>query len=228
MHAYEQNYPRKIRSFVRRQRRFTSEEEKEYTFLFQHYGLQLENIHSFLKEASSIILDIGFGMGESLFESAQQILLQDPDSKIQCLGVEVHQPGIFQLMKRLHQHQFNHVKLICGDVLDVLEKVPDHTFSNIHVFFPDPWPKKRHHKRRLLRKDTIEIFIRKIKPEGLLEISTDVQDYAEEIFNILENQPVIKSMTIADQNYPRPLTRFKQKGLKAGHSIYDLWVQKIR
>lgn len=241
--------PRRIRSFVRRARSFSSLQAEYYATLWQQFGVDpvTHPWSDIFSLDTSIGLDVGFGMGESLVEWAK--LAQDNEC---ILGVEVHRPGILQAMQVLQMQQISqqHVKIIEGDVLDVLTSwVPDASVHRIQILFPDPWPKRRHRKRRLLRAETLSLFIRKLKSGGTLYFISDWQAYAESVLDICLTKSNLENLT--DMNEVRPpsgsdlaitltehgvrsyedlipelQTRFARKGLAQGHKIYSLCFRK--
>jgi tRNA (guanine-N7-)-methyltransferase len=184
--------------------------------LWPRYGINLsQQIH--LKDPT--YLEIGFGMGNSLATQA----LQHPE--INFMGIEVHQPGVGSLLLQLEKNQLSNVAIISQDAVEVLEKhIPAHSLAAIQIFFPDPWPKKRHHKRRLIQADFVKLLHQTLKPHGILHLATDWEDYAEQMQTVISasglfvpSQPLIE----------RPLTKFEQRGKKLGHGVWDLTFSAI-
>ncbi len=147
------------------------------------------------------------------------------------LGVEVHKPGIGHLLLQLEQHEINNVRILCHDAVEILEKnITDDSLAGIHLFFPDPWPKKRHHKRRIVQTEFIDLMTRKLQPGGYFHAATDWQDYAEHILAVLQQQPDLINQS-SDQTYCerpayRPVTKFERRGLALGHGVWDLIFRK--
>lgn len=215
---------RPIRSFARREGRLTASQKKALERLWGHYGLALEteplNLTAVFDRQAPRILEIGFGNGESLIAQAQTT----PETDF--LGVEVYRPGIGHLLLRLESERLNNVRVICGDVLDILCYLPHRSLEGVQIFFPDPWPKKRHHKRRLIQPPFIESLWHKMKPEGRLHLATDWQDYAEQTIAVLNRHHGFHRFTeaahLTDGFGERPLTKFEQRGRQQGRRIWEL------
>lgn len=166
--------------------------------------------------AKKRILEIGFGMGHSLLAMAEQF------PQYQFLGVEVYRPGIGSVLNAIHKKQLKNIRLICGDVVPVLQRIPPHVLDAILIFFPDPWPKKRHHKRRLIQSSFIELISQTLKIGGYLHIATDWQNYAEQIKAVLEGYPQLTDASVNEAVVmPRITTKFEQRGQKLGHDIFE-------
>lgn len=166
-------------------------------------------------------LEIGFGMGATLAELAERHPERD------FLGIEVHRPGVGNLLRLLSARQLSNVRVISMDAVEVLENYfPDATFEAIYIFFPDPWPKKRHHKRRLIQPDFAALAQRKLRVGGVLHVATDWENYAQHILTVLESTPGLinahGSHHFAPNRNERPLTKFEQRGLRLGHGVWDL------
>lgn len=208
---------RKIRSFVRREGRMTARQQRAIDTLWKRYvlefnpGLKLDTIFS----TDAITLEIGFGMGASLAEMAQQ------QPVMNFLGVEVHRPGVASLIADLDEQGNDNVRIICADVVEVLTQViPDSSLDRVLILFPDPWPKQRHHKRRLVQVEFVEQLKQKLKPGGLLHLATDWQNYAEHMLEVLSK---IKGLErVSAEKDPRPMTKFERRGLRLGHVVSDL------
>jgi len=214
-----------IRSFVRRRQQWmTPRQAKGLETSWTLYGLTLEA--GFLaSEAEEYILEIGFGMGQSLAIMAQQ----NPEKKF--IGVEVHKPGVGALLAEIKEQQINNIQIFNNDVNDVLKQcIKDESLSKVQIFFPDPWPKKRHHKRRLIQADFIKILHLKLKPGGLLHLATDWQNYAEQMLAVLEGDPNFINSAgegkFLPHRHDRPMTKFERRGLNLGHDVWDLLYQK--
>jgi tRNA (guanine-N7-)-methyltransferase len=160
-------------------------------------------------------------MGTSLAEIAGRHPERD------FLGIEVHRPGVGNLLRLLAARGLTNVRVICADAVEVLQHfVPDASFAAVYVFFPDPWPKKRHHKRRLIQPEFAALVARKLRPGGVLHVATDWEEYAQHIMAVLEATPDVTNLhgggAFAPERGERPLTKFEQRGLRLGHGVWDL------
>ena len=169
------------------------------------------------------ILEIGFGMGGTTAEIAAQRPGDD------FLGIEVHEPGVGALLKLLGERALNNVRVIQHDAVEVLEHmiVPE-SLDGVHIFFPDPWHKARHHKRRLLQAPFVALLASRLKPNGYLHCATDWENYAEQMLAVLGSEPTLRNTTDAYARRPayRPVTKFEQRGLRLGHGVWDLLFQR--
>ena len=165
------------------------------------------------------ILEIGFGMGET----TAAIALAYPHHDY--IGIEVHSPGVGGLLKLIEEKQLPNLRLVQHDAMDVVEHmIAPAALAGIHVFFPDPWPKTRHHKRRLIQPPFAHLLASRLTPGGYLHLATDWQEYAEQMLEVLTAEPLLKNTAAAFAPRPdhRPLTKFEQRGLKLGHGVWDL------
>jgi tRNA (guanine-N7-)-methyltransferase len=166
-------------------------------------------------------LEIGFGDGDNLAELARRHPEQD------FLGAEVHRPGVGRLLLSVEADRINNIRVLDDDVMPALqERIPDGSLDAILIYFPDPWPKKRHHKRRLLQSETAELFARRLKPGGRLHLATDWEDYARHALEVLGACAAFQN-SAADGGFvaraaERPETKFERRGLKLGHKVFDL------
>lgn len=215
---------RSIRSFTLRQGRLTSAQRHALETLWPIYGLDpgqnLDAQAVFGREAP-ITLEIGFGNGETL----TQMAAENPDRDF--VGIEVHRPGVGHLLLQLKERELGNVRVYCADAVEVLaHNVADASLAGINVFFPDPWPKKRHHKRRLVNPEFIRLAARKLKPRGLFHAATDWEDYAEQMLNVLEGCAELENLEGSRLYSPRPphrpLTKFEARGQRLGHGVWDL------
>jgi len=218
----------RIFSFVRRQGRITAAQKSALEKLWPKYGLSsevlLEPEKVFGREAP-LVLEIGFGMGQSLAAMAQA------DSSKNYIGIEVHRPGVGSLLNALEEKALSHVKVYCADAVMILKEcIPPESLSEILIYFPDPWPKKRHHKRRLIQPDFIKIILSCLKPGGILHCATDWKDYAEQMMAVLSGFPDLVNTSgegvYADRPAWRPETKFEKRGQRLGHGIWDLVFQR--
>lgn len=175
--------------------------------------------------SAPLIVEIGFGSGDSLAQTAAA----NPDKDY--IGIEVHRPGVGHLMLLLEQQGLTNVRIYCHDAMDIIEhKLPDHSLDGVHLFFPDPWPKKKHHKRRIVRPSFIELLTRKLKKDGYFHAATDWEHYAEHMLEILSAATGLKNDSptgdYCERPDYRPLTRFEKRGLRLGHGVWDLIFRK--
>lgn len=225
------NKHRPIRSYVLRMGRMTHRQQQALDQLWPAYGINLEpgeplDLDTLFGRQAPHICEIGFGMGDSLLQMAQH------NPNIDYVGIEVHQPGIGALLAAIQQHDINNIRLLHGDAATLL---PAHfapnTWDGFHIFFPDPWPKKRHHKRRLLQQPFLSLLQRQLKPNGHLHIATDWQDYAEATLTLLQHMPGFINQTNHNTFLPRPAwrpeTKFEKRGIRHGHDLWDLLFKKL-
>jgi tRNA (guanine-N7-)-methyltransferase len=218
----------KIRSFIRRQGRTTPGQQRAIDRLWPIYGLEQNHVINYkdiFGRTAPLIVEIGFGNGESITEMAAKQTDND------YLGIEVHKPGIGHLLLQLEQLEINNVRILCYDAVEILEKnITDNSLAGIHLFFPDPWPKKRHHKRRIVQTEFVDLVTCKLQPGGYFHAATDWQDYAEHMLVVLQKQPNLINQS-SDQTYCerpdyRPVTKFERRGLALGHGVWDLIFRK--
>ena len=165
------------------------------------------------------VLEIGFGMGET----TARIAAENPGRNF--LGIEVHSPGVGALLRRLEEQGLTNVRVIQHDAVEVVrDMIPPASLAGIHVFFPDPWPKKRHHKRRLLQQEFVELLASRLVPGGYLHAATDWEEYAEHILAVFSDVESLRNTatTYAERPAWRPQTKFETRGLKLGHGVRDL------
>jgi tRNA (guanine-N7-)-methyltransferase len=220
---------RLIRSFVRREGRMTRSQAHALETAWPCYGLEfspgLLDFTAIFGREAPLVLEIGFGMGLSLLSMAAQAPEQD------FIGIEVHRPGVGALLAGMVAQQVRNIRIFCMDAVQVLQTViPDNSLNRVQIFFPDPWPKKRHHKRRLLQAAFIELLYQKLQPEGILHIATDWQAYAAEVLVLLEGNLKFHNCQAEGGYMPRPatrpLTKFEQRGQRLGHGVWDIMFTK--
>ncbi|GAB4128576.1 MAG: tRNA (guanosine(46)-N7)-methyltransferase TrmB [Sideroxydans sp.] len=214
---------RHIRSYVLRQGHLTPAQKRAVETLLPRWGIAyaaqpLDLSQAFGRSAPKI-LEIGFGMGDSTAAIAQA----HPEKDYLCL--EVHTPGVGNLLKLIEARGLTNIRIIQHDAVEVLrDMIGDGMLDGVHVFFPDPWHKARHHKRRLLQAPLVAQLARKLKPGAYLHAATDWQDYAEQMLAVFTAEPLLEN-TVADyapRPAYRPLTKFEQRGLRLGHGVWDL------
>jgi tRNA (guanine-N7-)-methyltransferase len=214
-----------IRSYVKREGRLTKSQQYALDNYWEQHGVgfgsDVINLHALYKRRAPLILDIGVGTGDSTFNHA----LTHPENDY--LAIEVHRPGIGQLLNNIASNNLTNIKVSNDDVLDVLQhQIPDRSISQIFIFFADPWPKKRHHKRRLINTQLIELIKKKIAAHGRLHIATDWQDYADHIQKLCRSDPELINLAGNNVNsVPRPNwrinTRYESRGLRLEHKVWD-------
>jgi tRNA (guanine-N7-)-methyltransferase len=183
------------------------------------YSRQPLNLNSSFGRVAPKILEIGFGMGEP----TAQIAVAHPQNDY--LALEVHPPGVGSLLKQIEAQNIHNIRIIQHDAVEVLrDMVLDATLDGVHVFFPDPWHKARHNKRRLIQSPFVAQLVQKLKPSGYIHVATDWQDYAEQILGVLSAEPLLQNTTSEYSARPhyRPLTKFEKRGLNLGHDVWDL------
>jgi tRNA (guanine-N7-)-methyltransferase len=219
---------RPVRSYVLRQGRLSPAQSRALQTLSARYALpfaatSLDFAQTFGRDAP-VVLEIGCGMGETSASIAQA----RPD--IDFIGVEVHGPGVGALLNRIDAAHLTNVRIVQHDAVEVVDAmIPERSLAGVHVYFPDPWPKKRHHKRRLLKPAFVNALARRLAPGGYLHVATDWAPYAEEILMALSSEPLLAN---AAQRYSprpawRPQTKFEARGLKLGHEVFDLLFRRV-
>jgi tRNA (guanine-N7-)-methyltransferase len=171
-----------------------------------------------------VALEIGFGMGESTVTIAQAL------PEVDFLALDVHPPGVGNLLKRIEEEGVTNIRVMRHDAVEVVEKwIAPGSLSRIHIFFPDPWPKARHHKRRLVQSPFIHTLAQRLKPGGVMHLATDWENYAEQMLEVLSAEPLLKNQAQGYSPRPdyRPLTKFEQRGLRLGHGVWDLLFERI-
>jgi tRNA (guanine-N7-)-methyltransferase len=225
----EQSY-RPIRSYVLRQGKLTSAQKKAIENYWHRYGIDFNeeqlDFKSVFGRSAAVTLEIGFGDGDSLLEQACNY----PDQNF--IGIEVHSPGVGHLLNRIHQENINNLRVIRHDAIEVFEKlVPENSLDRVQLFFPDPWHKKRHHKRRILNDSFINTIYRHLVVGGQFHMATDWENYAEHMLNEMDNAKGFKNNAgrgnYSNNKGARQQTKFERRGLKLGHGVWDLIYTKI-
>jgi tRNA (guanine-N7-)-methyltransferase len=216
-----------IRSYVLRQGRVTDAQRRARDELLPRFGVPFSrsplDLDRVFGRAAPKILEIGFGMGETTAD----IAARQPGNDY--LGIEVHTPGVGGLLKRIAGLGLTNVRVIQHDAVEVIEHmIPPASLDGVHVFFPDPWPKKRHHKRRLIQPAFVSLLAARMKPGAYLHVATDWEDYALCILETLSGEPKLRNTAEAFAPRPghRPLTKFESRGLKLGHGVWDVVFQR--
>ena len=222
--------PRPVRSFVRREGRFTTAQRAAIERLWNGRGLEIGehplDPATLFPGAGRIVLEIGFGMGQTLVELAQQA----PATGF--IGIEVHRPGVGALLAAAERRELQNIRVFCADALQVLaHAIPDGALDAVLLFFPDPWPKKRHHKRRIVQPAFVALVQRKLRPGGLFHLATDWEEYAVHMRDVLEAAPgwrnLAGSARFAARPETRPVTKFEARGRLLGHGVWDLLYVRI-
>lgn len=219
-------HPRTVRSFVRRAGRVTSGQAKAYAEWGDQYLLPfaqkpLDVAQAFGREAP-LVLEIGFGMGEATAHIAALM------PQINFLACEVHDPGVGALLKRIGEQGLSNIRICAHDAVEVLQHMlPPASLHGVHIFFPDPWHKKRHHKRRLIQAPLVRALALRLQPGGYIHCATDWQPYAEQMLEVLSQEPLLANTASTSDGYAerphyRPLTKFEQRGLRLGHGVWDV------
>jgi tRNA (guanine-N7-)-methyltransferase len=214
---------RAIRSYVLRQGRMTDAQRDARDRLLERFGVTYSgkpiDFDGLFGRRAPRILEIGFGMGETTTEIAANHL------HIDYLGLEVHGPGVGSLLRQIEARSITNVRVIQHDAVEVVTTmIPEGSLTGIHIFFPDPWPKKRHHKRRILQAPFARLLASRLMPGGYLHLATDWEEYAYWMLEVLDQVPELENT--ADDFSPRPdyrpLTKFERRGLKLGHAVHDV------
>lgn len=221
-------YQRTVKSFVLRAGRMGTGQARA----LEDYGPQFLipyspdplNLEKAFGRAAPKVLEIGFGMGDS----TATIAASQPGTDY--LGVEVHTPGVGALLKRIGEGRLNNLRIIQHDAVEVLDHmIADASLDGIHIFFPDPWPKKKHHKRRLIQPALVAKLTTKLKPGGYLHLATDWEHYAVQMLDVLTGEPGLTNTApdYAPRPDYRPLTKFEKRGLRLGHGVWDLIFTRV-
>lgn len=225
---------RAVRSFVLRQGRFTPAQQRAFDALWPRFGLDCEpagsgsaprDFDAVFGRSAPRVLEIGFGNGEALRFGAAHDPVRD------FIGIEVHAPGVGRLLNGLEADGLGNVRVYHHDAVEVLAaEIADASLDEVRIYFPDPWHKKRHHKRRLVQPAFVALLLRKLAPGGRLHLATDWQDYAEQMWDVLDAEPGLRNRAGPRGHVPRPewrpRTHFEARGLKLGHGVRDLLYDK--
>jgi tRNA (guanine-N7-)-methyltransferase len=215
---------RHVRSFVRREGRITQSQQRALDELLPRFGVSVEgllDLDAVFGRPSPRTLEIGFGNGASLAKMAGVAPEQD------FLGIEVHRPGVGHLLLEIERYLLGNVRVVCADAVEILEQhIPRASLDRVLLFFPDPWPKTRHHKRRILQPSFVALIHDRLKPGGVFHMATDWQPYAEQMLEVMEAAPGFRNSAGPGQYSPkpdyRPETKFERRGLRLGHGVWDL------
>lgn len=225
----ERNTPHRIRSFVLRQGRVTDSQKRAFDVHWNAYGIdylgQVRDYDTVFGSTGDLVLEIGFGNGEQLLFGAQ---LQ-PQHRF--IGVEVHSPGVGRALNGIAEQALTNVRVYRHDAVEVLlHEIADGALAEVRIYFPDPWHKKRHHKRRLIQPELVELLCRKLRPGGLLHLASDWLEYIEHMWQVCDNNPDLVPENGPASSAKRPAwrrqTHFESRGQKLGHGVWDLLYQR--
>ena len=227
----EVKYLRKIQSFVKRSGRLSKAQSTGLNELWGDYGVNINekilNFDELFLNKNDITLEVGFGNGDSLLEMA----IQQPNQNF--LGIEVYEAGVGRLINEASKNNLSNLKIIKEDAVEILtNNISDNSLSCFQLFFPDPWHKKKHHKRRIVQASFLDLLSKKLKNNGIAHIATDWENYAEHIMDTLESHPHFKNCAgdhiYSERPKNRPLTKFENRGQKLGHGVWDIIFKNIK
>ena len=228
----EKKFMRKIVSFVRREGRLTNGQSRAIEELWPVMGIDYSadrplDFSAVFGNENPVILEIGFGMGKSLVEMASA------DRNSNYIGIEVHKPGVGACLMAARENQLTNLRVFEHDAVEILENmVPDSSLSKVQIFFPDPWQKKKHNKRRIVQLPFLQLLAKKLKPQGIVHLATDWQEYAEHMVEVGNSCDQFTNLSQSNDYVPRPdfrpMTKFELRGISLGHGIWDLMFQKKR
>lgn len=226
----DSDHPRAIRSFVTRSGRITAAQERALEELWPRYGVELGtaalDLDVLFGRCARRIVEIGFGNGDNLLALAQSRPTED------FLGIEVHRPGVGRVLLQLQERGLGNVRVVCRDAVEVLERyLGGPCLDEILIFFPDPWPKKRHHKRRLIQPPFVALLTERLRAGGALRLATDWEPYAAEMLLTLAAESRLRNVAAGAGFIPRPAarppTRFERRGERLGHQVWDMEFRRV-
>ena len=221
----ERDKSRRIRSYVLRTGRMTPVQRRALEAHWQRWGLEHDGgqlaYEAAFGRTGPVVLEIGFGMGQSLVATAQA----KPETNF--IGIEVHKPGVGKLLHSMEERGVDNIRIYCHDAVEILRDcIPDASLDTVQIFFPDPWHKKRHNKRRLIQPIFVAQLIRKLKPGGILHLATDWEDYAGQMMDVLGAADGLSNTSgaghLASRTQASSLTQFESGGARQGHGVWDL------
>lgn len=225
----DENKQRRIKSFVIRAGRMTEAQQRAYDDLWSIYGLELSvgliDPQVVFENSSPTVVEIGFGMGDSLADMARAA------PELNFIGIEVHRPGVGRLLHLAEEYALKNLKVYCDDAIEVLKRcIPDQSLERLQLFFPDPWHKRRHNKRRIVRTEFMALVREKLASGCVFHAATDWQPYAEYIVKLMADVPSFKNQA-GDAHYSvkpeyRPETKFERRGERLGHGVWDLLYER--
>lgn len=221
----QKKYMRQIRSFVKREGRLTKGQASALERFWPTMGLEMPekpfDLQQVFGREAPVVLEIGFGMGHSLVQMAKEAPEQD------FIGIEVHRPGVGACLMEAEAQNVENLRVIEEDAVEVLKHwIADGSLSKVQIYFPDPWHKKRHHKRRIIQPDFVQLVRTKLKPGGILHLATDWENYAEHMLEVMNPAEGWENLSADNTFIPRPderpLTKFEKRGQKLGHGVWDM------
>lgn len=229
--AKDARHPRRpVRSYVLRKGRVTEGQRRALQDLWPVFGIEsgpdpLDFVSLFGND-HPVVLEIGFGNGDATWQMAQA----SPDENF--LGVEVHRPGVGHLLLKIEEHGLENVRIACDDAVELLQqRIADAVLSGVRIYFPDPWHKKRHHKRRIVQRPFVAQLARKMRSGGILHIATDWAPYAEHILEVMQASPEFENLSTSGdycmQPDWRPPTKYERRGERLGHEVFDLVFRRL-
>ena len=222
---------RRVRSFVRRQGRLTKRQEDALEQVWPVMGIEFEpqpmDFASIFTNNNPVVLEIGFGMGTSLVTMAAQ----NPDKNF--LGIEVHAPGVGACLADAAEENVQNLRVMCHDAIEVLDRmIPDNSLYMVQLFFPDPWHKAKHNKRRIVQVPFAQKILSKLSPGGVFHMATDWEPYAEHMLEVMSSIDGYKNLSESNDYVPRPasrpVTKFEQRGHRLGHGVWDLMFERVK
>ncbi len=225
----KKTFIRKIRSFVRREGRLTRGQQRGLEKIWPLFGIEhdsgLLDLDEIFARSAPRILEIGFGNGASLAEQARQ----HPENDY--LGIEVHRPGVGNLLQVIERDGLSNIRVMQEDAVEILrDQIPLDSLDKVQLFFPDPWHKKKHHKRRIVQPEFAALLHERLKQGGVFHMATDWQHYAEYMLEIMNAAPGYKNISETNDYVPRPdsrpMTKFEKRGHRLGHGVWDLMFEK--
>lgn len=225
-----ENHSRPIRSFVLRGGRLTTAQQNALDELWPHYGIDHHDttlaFDDYFDRHADVVVEIGFGNGESTWRMAQL----EPEKNF--IGVEVHEPGVGHLLMALDANDVDNVRIAREDAVPFLRhRIPDGSLAGVRIYFPDPWPKKRHHKRRIIQPEFVSQLARCLKPGGILHLATDWQPYADHMLEVLHASPEFRNISptgdYCEQPDWRPGTKYERRGERLGHVVRDMLFERL-
>jgi len=221
---------RHVRSFVLRAGRLTEGQKRALDDLWPVYGISegaaVLDFEALFSNDHPVIMEIGFGNGDATWQMAAA----HPDENY--LGVEVHKPGVGHLLLKIEEHGLNNIRIACEDAVELLSlRIPDRSLSGVRIYFPDPWPKKRHHKRRIIQPRFMDLLARKMRSGAMLHLATDWEPYAEHMLEVMHNSNNFENLSPDGGALPkpewRPATKYEKRGERLGHGVFDLVFRRI-
>lgn len=216
---------RTVKSYVLRAGRVSNRQQQGLELWLKEYELSLStspwDYRNIFNRTADVIVEIGFGMGASLLKMAQE------NPQVDYIGIEVHKAGVGSLVADIHEYNVPNIRVASHDAVELFQmQIEDNSLTGIQIFFPDPWHKKRHHKRRLIQPNFVQLLARKIKHGGFIHCATDWQDYAEHMLEVFTKESLLINQHsmggYAPRPASRPLTKFEQRGTRLGHGVWDL------